>query len=272
MLSFSAARVQTSQVARFQPYPTLDPAAACRWSRERYQAARDLLVAALRRTQAAAGRPFVLRSQLREEARKAVGAPPAASKQALGLCAQCVARGLGDLAGCRAMGKRTSPPLPGVVKASSTASRISPLRPASSHRHARPRRAGPAGQHLRHFSACVRLSLTLRVSAQATRACWTTCSSTWPTRRCRRAARCCAAATTRRATWILAAAARGHGRGCERMRSLSFCKAALGPFRPDLFVHVCGAALAAQASLSCMPSPLPVCSVSTRETVWPLST
>lgn len=48
----------------------------CRWAKERYQAARDVLVATLRRMQAGAGQPYVLRSLLREQARKSIGAPP----------------------------------------------------------------------------------------------------------------------------------------------------------------------------------------------------
>ena len=48
----------------------------CRWAKERYQAARDVLVATLRRMQAGAAQPYVLRSQLREQARKSIGAPP----------------------------------------------------------------------------------------------------------------------------------------------------------------------------------------------------
>ena len=47
----------------------------CRWAKERYQAARDVLVATLRRMQAGAAQPYVLRSQLREQARKSIGAP-----------------------------------------------------------------------------------------------------------------------------------------------------------------------------------------------------
>ncbi len=125
--SFSAARVQTSRVARFYPYPTLNLAAACRWSRERYQAARDLLVAALRRTQAAAGRPFVLRSQLREEARKVVGAPLASHAGSLRPCERCVA--CGDLTGCKDPGVRMLPSLLGAFRAPSTASCTPPLPP-----------------------------------------------------------------------------------------------------------------------------------------------
>ncbi|KAK9837018.1 hypothetical protein WJX81_007464 [Elliptochloris bilobata] len=44
-----------------------------RWARERYQAARDVLVTTLQRLQAAAGQPHVLRSALREEARRSIG-------------------------------------------------------------------------------------------------------------------------------------------------------------------------------------------------------
>lgn len=45
-----------------------------RWARERYQAARGTVVACLERLRPASGPPHVLRSALREEARRTIGA------------------------------------------------------------------------------------------------------------------------------------------------------------------------------------------------------
>ena len=60
-----------------------------RWARERYQAARDTLVACLKRLRPASGPPHVLRSALREEARRTIGAPRAHGFPALSAYHSC---------------------------------------------------------------------------------------------------------------------------------------------------------------------------------------